>query len=301
MRFLAILNRDGGTLRTTDLDALGASMRETLGEAGHDLRIEMVHGQDVVSALRKAAMDENADIVLAGGGDGTVSAAAAQLMNADKALAVLPAGTMNLFARGLGIPLSLPEAVAAFATGVERRVDIATANGQPFIHQFSIGLHARLVQLRSRFEYGSRWGKMLASVRAGLAAISNPPSMQVWLEMDGERVLVRTAGIGVSNNVFGEGHLPYADAPDGGVLGVYVTKEASRADLAWIFLAMAAGRWRSSDKVEVREARGVTLRMLSPVRRQPCVIDGELCVLEAETTIAIQPGKLRVLVPAKAG
>jgi len=103
MRFVAVLNREGGTLRSTDLGAFIERMRETLAKSGHQLETEIVGGADIETALAKASAGK-AEIVIAGGGDGTVSAAAAALMNKKKALAVLPAGTMNLFARGLGIP-----------------------------------------------------------------------------------------------------------------------------------------------------------------------------------------------------
>src|SRR4051812_31452565 len=104
MRFAAVLNRDGGTLRTIDLSAFSDRMRQTLESAGHSIDIDIVAGKEIVAALDKAASRRGVDVVLAGGGDGTISAAAARLMNKKKALAVLPAGTMNLFARGLGIP-----------------------------------------------------------------------------------------------------------------------------------------------------------------------------------------------------
>ena len=99
MHFIAVLNRDGGTLRTTDLDAFARRMTEALEKAGHRLDVESVAGPEIEAALAKAAASR-ADVVLAGGGDGTVSAAAAVLMGKKKALAILPAGTMNLFARG---------------------------------------------------------------------------------------------------------------------------------------------------------------------------------------------------------
>ena len=106
MRFAAVLNRDGGTLRTIDIDAFASRMRETLEAAGHSVTIEIVSSDELEQALDKAAAGR-ADVVLAGGGDGTVSAAAARLMDKKKALAILPAGTMNLFARSLGLPLTL--------------------------------------------------------------------------------------------------------------------------------------------------------------------------------------------------
>src|SRR5690606_35600402 len=166
-----------------DLDGLCARMRQVLEGAGHTLAIDVVSGNEVQAHLDKAAARRGVDVVLVGGGDGTISAAAGLLMNRKKALAVLPAGTMNLFARGLGIPLALDAAVEAFATGRVIAADMASANGKPFIHQFSVGVHARMVHLREKMEFGSRLGKIGASVRAGWAAVRNPPRMDVELKV----------------------------------------------------------------------------------------------------------------------
>lgn len=296
MRLVAILNREGGTLRTTDLDWLSAHIRGSFDKAGHNVDIDIVRGGEVEAALKRAAAAPDVDAVVAAGGDGTISAAAAALMNSDKALAVLPAGTMNLFARSLKIPLSLSEAVEALAAGTERRVDIATADGRPFIHQFSIGLHARMVMLRSRFEYGSRLGKMLASVRASFAVIARPPTMDIELDMEGTKVVATTSGIGISNNLFGDGHLPYADEPDRGVLGIYVLGAAGRLEIAWLMLALAAGRWKDVDTVEIHETEQAVLCIRSR-RRLRAVIDGELCSVGERVELRIHPGALTVLVP----
>ncbi|QDY99813.1 diacylglycerol kinase family lipid kinase [Nitratireductor mangrovi] len=296
MRLVAILNREGGTLRTTDLDWLSAHIRDSFDKAGHSVDIEIVRGGEVEAALKRAAAAPDVDAVIAAGGDGTISAAAAALMNSDKALAILPAGTMNLFARSLKIPLSLSEAVEALAAGTRRRVDIATADGRPFIHQFSIGLHARMVMMRSRFEYGSRLGKILASVRASLAVMARPPAMDVALEMGETKVLATTSGIGISNNLFGDGHLPYADEPDRGVLGIYVLGAAGRLEIAWLMLALAAGRWKDVDTVEIHETAEAVLRIRSR-RRLRAVIDGELCSVGEKVELRIHPGALTVLVP----
>ncbi|APH74037.1 diacylglycerol/lipid kinase family protein [Aquibium oceanicum] len=298
MHFLAILNREGGTLRTTDLDALSDYMRRILSDAGHSIEIEIVQGAEISDALEKAAARADVDVVMAGGGDGTISAAAATLMDTGKALAVLPAGTMNLFARGLRIPLTLEEAIDAYAHGEERAVDIATANGKPFVHQFSIGLHARMVQLRSRFEYGSRLGKIVASWRAAFTVMAHPPAIDISLDIGSTEIRTRTTGLGISNNVFGEGHLPYADKPDAGVLGIYIASAANRLEILWFFLAMMIGRWKDLEKVEIHECETAVLTIRSRLRRHPCVIDGELRELEKKTVLEIRPKALRVLVPS---
>lgn len=297
MRFLAVLNKDGGTLKTTDLEAFSDRTRAALAAKGHEIDIKIVKGPEIVKALEKAARTPDIDVVMAGGGDGTISAAAAALRDKRKALAVLPAGTMNLFARSLEIPLALDEAVAAFTDGTVRKVDVATANGRPFVHQLSVGMHARMVRLRSKMEYGSRFGKIRASAKAAYGTFMNPPMMDVRLTIGEAEIETRTTGIGITNNLFGEGHLPYADHPDGGVLGIYVTVAEQRSELARFLLNMARGKWRDNDQVEIHQATSVTLELLSGSKKRDCVVDGELCELDRSTTVEIHPGSLWVLAP----
>lgn len=297
MRFSVILNRHGGTLRTLDVDDLAARIANTLGQAGHEVSTHIVEGKGIVDAIEEAVSGE-CDVVMVGGGDGTASCAAGKLKDSDKVLAILPAGTMNLFARSLRIPLDLDEAVEAFAQGEVREVDLASANGRIFVHQFSIGLHAKLIRLREKDNFDSRLGKMWASVRAGFRAFFSPPRMKIGLTLDeGEERLMATAGVGVTNNLFGEGHLPYADEPDRGVLGVYVTRTRRKRDMVWLALNMLLGRWKSNQQVDVHEARTVTLRLLSRHERFGCAMDGELCDLETETVLHIHPRALKVLTP----
>lgn len=298
MRFVAVLNSGGGTLRTMDLDAFAARLRDRLGEAGHTVDVRVVEGAGLMDALRQAVALPDADVVLAGGGDGTISAAAGVVMETGKSLAVLPAGTMNLFARSLGVPLDLDSAIAALATGKVREVDVATANGRPFVHQYSVGLHAKLVKIRDEMSFSSRLGKIGASVRATLATVIRPPSMLVTIDIDGTEILVRASGIGVTNNLFGEGHLPYADRPDGGTLGVYVTTARRLPHLLSALLRMLIGQWRRNAHVEIHTGRQVVLKFTRLHKRHRCVIDGELSPIENETTIRTHPKSLRVLVPA---
>lgn len=298
MRFAAVLNQDGGTLRTTDVPAFADRLRQTLEAAGHSVQVDIVAGREIGAALEKAVAKRNVDVVIAGGGDGTISTAASLLINKKKALAILPAGTMNLFARGLGIPQTLDAALQSFATGEVTAVDMASANGQPFVHQFSIGMHARMVQLRENMAFGSRLGKMRASVRAGWATIKNPRTLKVTLSIGNAEIVTRTTGIGISNNLFGEGHLPYADDPAGGVLGIYVSVAHSRHHLAKLLLDMLRGRWRDSEHIEIHQADKAILRIHSPTKKFRAVMDGELVRLECETVVEILPGALNVLVPA---
>lgn len=298
MHFHIVLNRQGGTLRTLDIEAFAANAGSILEGAGHTVSTSIVDGEQIEESL-DAAVSGPAGVILVGGGDGTVSAAAGKLMGSGKALAILPAGTMNLFARSLGIPLELQAAVHAFSSGEIRAVDLASGDGRIFVHQFSIGLHAKLIELREKAEFRSRIGKIWASTRAGIGALFRPPRLKVRLEMDDDIVECATAGVGITNNPFGEGHLPYADMPDEGVLGIYVTRARRKRDLALFAMKLALGRWKTNRHVDIYRSRKVTLTLQSPPRRFGCAIDGELCDLETLTRLEILPGALNVLVPAE--
>ncbi|TKT75313.1 diacylglycerol kinase family protein [Aquamicrobium sp. LC103] len=301
MRFAVILNRGGGTLRSLDLGEFAGKMTDMLRTAGHEAEVEIIDGEELMDMLDRAVARADLDVVMIGGGDGSVSAAAGRLMDTDKALAVLPAGTMNLFARSLAIPLQLDAAVEALSGGVIRPVDIASANGKAFVHQFSIGMHPKLIRLREQMEFRSRWGKIHASVKAAIDTLRAPPRMRVQLTIDGEEHERSTNGIGVTNNLFGEGHLPYADDPDGGRLGVYVSVARGRRELAKFFLNMAVGRWEANDQVDIFEAEEVIIKVRSAHKRTGCAVDGELCGLSAETTLRIHKKALKVLVPSDQG
>lgn len=296
MRFHAILNRDGGTLRTLDIDGFAAEIGRVIEEAGHEVDIDIVSGADVSAAI-ESAVSGAGEVVMIGGGDGTVSCAAGLLKDADKALAVLPAGTMNLFARSLGIPLDLHEAVAAFAMGEIRQVDLASADDTIFVHQFSVGIHVKMIRLREKRAFRSRIGKIWASVRASLSALFKPPRLKVELELDGKRSRVKTAGIGISNNLFGEGHLPFTDTPDGGVLGIYMTKARGPRDFVMLALGLLRGKWRGNEQVKVQTAREVKLTVDPRHTRMECAIDGELRDLKPVTKLKIHRRALKVLVP----
>lgn len=300
MRIAAVLNRDGGTLRTMDVAALGARAKQIFADEGHHLDPDCVGGDAIEAALEAAAADPEVDVILAGGGDGTVSAAAAIAFRTGKVLAVLPAGTMNLFARALHLPLELEEAMRAIARGEVVRVDIATANGRPFVHQFGVGIHARLVRIRDGMSYTSRVGKMLASLRAIAAAAVNPPRFEVELDREGQSVVRTVSGIAVSNNPLGNGPIPVAERLDSGLLGVYLAGSVSTGELLNLAVDVFSGHWRDNPQVSELETRRICLRFPKRKRNAAAVIDGELIDLDQEVILEVHRRALQVMIPQRA-
>lgn len=300
MKFRAVLNRDGGTLRTMDLDAFCAEARAIFAREGHVLDCRLVSGQGVSQALLHAADDEHVDAILVGGGDGTISAAAAIAFEKGKPIAVLPAGTMNLFARALRMPLDLEEALVAIARGRVEHVDIATANGRPFVHQFGVGIHARLVRIRSGMVYRSRVGKMLASLRAIFASAINPPRFEAELHSRRGTTTRIASGIAISNNPLDDAPVPVAARLDSGLLGVYVAASVTTRELLSLAMDVLTGRWRANAVVSEVEVDELILRFPKRKRGAHAVVDGELINLEDEVILRMHAKALPVIRPAGA-
>ncbi|MBP0615690.1 diacylglycerol kinase [Jiella sp. KSK16Y-1] len=300
MHILALLNQDGGTLKTADLDWLSALIRDEFGVHGHEVSVEICPGSKIVSKIEDAAKRADFDVLLVGGGDGTVSAAVGALYDTETALAILPAGTMNLFARTLQIPLALELAVKALAGGTITAVDVATVNGKPFVHQFATGLHARMVRFRERIAYGSRVGKMWATTRAIALAFRRLPKVELVINVDGRTERLKCTAIAISNNLYGSGHLPFADNPKGGVLGVYICTERRLSRVAKLTLDIFTGKWRQNADLIVKSAKHVDLAHRGKPRSNRAVRDGELEVLDDLSKVELHPLSLNVLVPAEA-
>lgn len=293
-----ILNKGASTLKTQDIDALVDDIRTSFETAGKDIDVRLSDGGAIRETLDQAIKDDAVDTVIVGGGDGTVSLAAGLLLGTGKTLGVLPAGNMNFFAQSLGMPLELPDAVAALADAATSRADVGFANDRPFIHEFSLGLHPEMIELRDKRKYGSKIGKLVGNLRAMAALVVSPPRVRVWLDEkngDGAKPLVTPALI-ISNNLYGEGHLPFADSLDKAVLGIYIVTSRQVSDVAALAASIHNGTWQQLDHVDVKTAK--TIR-LDRRRSMKASIDGELVKMRGPIVIRSEPAALPVLVPAR--
>jgi diacylglycerol kinase family enzyme len=300
MRFKAVFNRDGGTFRTTDMDAYAKKAEQVFQDAGDEIECEIVSGKEMMPALEKAASDRSVEALIAGGGDGTISAAAGIAWKAGLPLGVVPAGTMNLFARSLRIPLDIWQALDALAAGEVMHADIGTADGRPFVHQFSAGMHARMVKLRDSMTYASRLGKIAANVRASMSVILAPPQFEVVFDADGHVEHRRVSAINVSNNPFGDNSLMFSEDLSTGHLGFYLTDPLEAAGAVRLAVDILRGRMRQNVAVTEMRARSVDLHFPRLVRKSNCVLDGELLPLGRNVAIRLHPGELKVIVPKDA-
>ncbi|MDF1609654.1 diacylglycerol kinase family protein [Hoeflea sp. YIM 152468] len=297
MRITLILNQDGGTIRGMDAREFGDMAAARLARPDGDCTVKLVSGSDLIQTLEQAGADDRTDIIVAGGGDGTISAAAGICFKSGKVLGVLPLGTMNLFARSLGLPLDPAEALDALATAQERPLDIATANGRPYVHQYSVGLHARLVQQREHLDTSTRLRKITSTVKSLAQVIMRPPRFGIDIDTGSGRRRQIVSAVAISNNLFGDTPLAYAPLLDEGVLGVYRSRALGSGTVLRMTLRAAIGKLKEDPDMSVEAARKVVLKFSSSRAGTRAAIDGEMIPLEREVECICHPGALRALVP----
>jgi diacylglycerol kinase family enzyme len=293
-----VLNRDSGTLRDGDADKMAETIAEIVKSHRHKVDVKLVRGADIKEALTTAR--ESFDAVLAGGGDGTISTAATLFAGHKTALGILPLGTMNLFARALGIPLKLEAAVEALITGDKRHIDIGEVNGEVFIHHVTLGLHPNIVAGRERESYRTRIGKKLAGLKVWWRLVRQAPRMRLRLTVDSDRLSLKTASLIIANNPFIEklGGLPHSEVPDRGKLAVYAAQTRDWKELLAMSAEASLGKWESNSKLDFLEGREIAIH--TQRKKLRASIDGELVYLRTPLRAKIRPSSLWVLCPGSA-
>jgi YegS/Rv2252/BmrU family lipid kinase len=297
-RVAVVLNAGSGD---GSADAAEAALKTVFSAAGCDARITMLRGDDDLANAMAAAIADHVQIVVAGGGDGTVNAVANAIAGHDIALGVLPLGTLNHFAKDLGIPLGVEEAAAVIVAGHSVMVDVGEVNGRLFLNNSSLGLYPRIVQLRERYRArGVR--KWFIATWATLAVTRRNRSYAVALTIDGRDVVKRTPIIFIGNNQY---RMAGFDAGtrerlDGGQLAMYVVRHSGRARLLQLVWRILTGTARSSGDLAMVTVTTAQLDLAATggPTQVPVAIDGELATMTLPLRYGINPGALRVIVPA---
>jgi diacylglycerol kinase family enzyme len=244
-----------------------------------------------------AAVATKPDVIVVGGGDGSVSAAAGCVVDTNIALGVLPLGTLNHFARDLGLPLGWRDVVDAFATGEIRAVDVAEVNGRVFLNNCSIGSYAEAVRKRDALRRMGRAGKWWAMTLATIAVFRRLRRIRVRIEANGETLPFRTPFVVVANNRYSGRVLDQSMRArlDEGRLWIYTTRAARHgAILRFIWQSLL----RTIDAVDGLEKFAVTDAIVHhDYAGLPVAVDGELAALQPPLRFRTRPGALRVLVP----
>jgi diacylglycerol kinase family enzyme len=261
-----------------------------------ELDVEFVTGDSLEDAA-KAALNRRPAMIVAAGGDGTVSAVARAAVGTGVPLGILPLGTLNHFARDLGIPSALPAAIAVLAAGEWADVDVGEVNGTVFVNNSSIGLYPRLVHLRERMQHRLGRGKWSALLRAMLIVLRRYPLVHVVVQAGEQRIVRRTPLVFIGNNAYAMQGLEIGrrDRLTDGQLCLYIPRRAGRLALFGIALRALCGRLDAAAEFDLAAAS--ELRIVTTRRRVRTALDGEVRTLRSPLEYRIRPGALRVVVP----
>ncbi|HJQ27557.1 MAG TPA: diacylglycerol kinase family protein [Blastocatellia bacterium] len=288
-----IVNAGSGT---DDKGGVRQQLAELFAEAGIAAQIRVAHNSSELLRLARHSARSGAPIIVAGGGDGTVSAVAAAVAGTDKTLGVLPLGTLNHFAKDLRIPLDLAGAVRNLVTGRIAHVDVGEVNGHVFINNSSLGIYPKLVRMRERKQRQgmSKWPAFIVAL---ITVMRRYPLVAVRLVTDDQRLAGRTPFVFVGNNEYETSSFRMGGRSclDAGHLSVYTAPVRSRFELIKLFIKAFLGMIRDSDNFDHLCAPEVWVETRR--RRTRIALDGEVRRLRTPLHYRVRPGALRVIVP----
>jgi diacylglycerol kinase (ATP) len=269
---------------------------EELGDRSAVRVIEPEGFDEFVTALSDAAA--SSDAVAAIGGDGTQRSAAHALKGSSACLAVVPAGTVNLLARVLGIE-SIEHAASAIRGGHRRTLDTGIVGEETFVLNASTGYDAAVIQRVD--DSAKRWGRLGYFV-TGLSTLSTQRPAHVEVTVDGETFYTGRAMTVMVTNVGERGSaemtIAPGSAPDDGLLDVVVQRSDTAARMARMLWALRRGRTPRPDDLLVAHGREIDVRWAKPVAAQR---DGDATGQLVDAQYRIDPGSLTVCVPETDG
>jgi diacylglycerol kinase family enzyme len=292
MRLKVIVNAWGGSVGGEDVTA---RLAEEFAAHGILASVTEVQGEALEDAVR-AALAEDCDGIVAGGGDGTLGTVARLMAGSGKPFGVLPLGTRNHFCRDLGVPLEEKGAVAVIAARHLLRIDLAEVNGRVFLNNSTVGLYPEMVRERER-QQKHGWRKMPAMLLASARTLARFTRHRLAVSAEGWGERLMTPLVFVGNNMY-ETTLPRAGRRprlDRGELCLCITRHSSRWAILRMLLRAVLGRLKEESEFEMRAVCEAEIR--SSRRYLRVSMDGEVTMMRTPLRYRTLPKALTVFAP----
>ncbi|MEP6982801.1 MAG: diacylglycerol kinase family protein [Sphingomicrobium sp.] len=293
-RVTVLLNSGGGAVAADP--KIGDKVARALKKAGVEAEVELIGGGDCAARCRAIA-ERGDELLIVGGGDGTISAAASALVGTKTLLGILPLGTLNHFARDLGIPTKLADAAKLIAERPARQVDVAEMNHRIFINNSAIGLYPLLVVDRDSQRKRLGRPKAVAMIVASIRTLVRFGHQRLTLTVNDREGQVDTPLLFVGNNDY-RTDLPAAgqrESVEDGRLSVLVMRKKTRRGFIAASVRALLNRASADDMVRLDDVE--RLRVSSRKRRLAVSLDGEVVRVEPPLDYTIRKKALRVIAP----
>ncbi len=297
-KIVAVINKKSGTVgEATDLYSK-TGINRLFRDMGIPADIHLVMPSLLEPELRRAAKSDS-EVIIIGGGDGSINMAANIIRGTHKVLGVLPMGTLNNFARSLGMPEDVSEAVKALAHSVPLSVDIGEVNGMVFVNNSSIGIYSEAVRMREQYmeKFGLR--KYTAMAMAFMTLVWDLRIFELQIETSGKEEFIRAPFLFLGNNLYDPQFLSYAkrESLSDGVLSVFYPHRVGRFGLARIALMAFLGRLKDLPEMNILESAKLTVK--SRLGWLRVSRDGEIGWMKPPLHYRILPKAINVLSPPK--
>jgi YegS/Rv2252/BmrU family lipid kinase len=293
---VAIMNPKAGSAAG---DAIRRALEACFAGGGARLEIYEVRDGDDLGAVVRERLARGVELVIAAGGDGTVSAVADALAGSGATLGILPMGTANVLARELEIPLDIDAAARLLVDDHDVvAIDAMRVGGRHYLTQVGVGLDALMIR-DTPTEQKKRYGKLAYLWAAAKHLVGFQPR-RFTLEVDGQTIK-RSASEVVVANVGTLGQPPFRWGPDirvdDGTLDVFVSKARTMIHYLRLAWHVATRQHKADPNVRYYKARrSVAIATRRPV---PVQADGEV-IGETPVSIEVAPGAIRVIAPRRA-
>jgi diacylglycerol kinase family enzyme len=299
-RVVALMNAGAGSFNQKLAAETESELASAFAHRGVTATIKFVQGENLHSEAEKAleqAKRGEIDAVVVGGGDGSIRTVAGVLAGTKVPLGVLPLGTLNHFAKDLGLPLPIAAAAETIAAGHVRVIDLAEVNGETFINNSSIGIYPYMVIDRERRRTQHKLAKWAAMVPAFLRMLRHFPRRRLRIKAQGFAIPYRTPCLFVGNNEYGMELFTFGRRRrlDAGKLWFYVVKPRSPLEFFWMVCRLCFGRMDQVGDLDTFELAEATIS--AKTSRLPVALDGEVRFMHGPLHYRSRPAALKVLVP----
>ena len=293
-RVPVLLNSNAGTVSADP--TIADNVAGAFARAGIDAEVEFLESGKC--EVRCRALAERGDaLIVVGGGDGTISVAASALAGTQSLLGILPLGTLNHFARDLGLPLKIEEAVQLIARRPQRQVDLGQMNERLFINNSAIGLYPLMLVNRDLQRRRLGRSKRLAMIVASLRTLWRFGRHRLALTINDQQARVDTPLLFVGNNDYRTdlGAPGRRESIEEGSLSVFVMRKKTRTGFIAASIRALFNRARQDDMVKIEHVE--RLRVSSHRRSLAVSLDGEVVRAEPPLDYQIRRKALRVIAP----
>jgi diacylglycerol kinase family enzyme len=293
-----ILNSRSGAQRAAETRF---RLEKAFAKSDTPFNISVGEGEELVR-LAHAKATSDCEILVAGGGDGTICTVGEVALQSGKTLGIIPLGTFNYFARNLSIPLDIEGAAQVILSGSPVRAAVLDLDGRLVLNNSSLGIHPEV--LLKRRELYRRFGRsqLSAYLSVILSAFRSPPRLRVRLATREGEVVRETPAVLVCSNAYQMEtfKLVGTDCLARGKFAVYVARMSGPATIFRLGLRTLLRKLRMQTDYEVFCVRDVTIDAIRH-RHLRAAVDGELETLQSPMRFRIAPKELEVLAPSREG